>query len=174
MLLAAATAAVFLFPMCREDAHDGWTPVVEQLRAAGLQTVVVDEKKDAEAALAELPADVPFAVAGSSCGVFKALNLASRHPQRARAAVALAGPHTAKQLDFVHATPSLAVFSGASDDETPAVEWARALNAASQNKASRLVVIPGEGHGTDLFGTHPDLAKNVATWLVAQLKGNAQ
>ena len=84
--------------------------------------------------------------------------------------VALSGPHTQEQMDYVQTTPALAVFSGASVTEPPSPEWARALEEGSAHPASRAVILEQRAHGTDLFGVHPTLATDIADWLVTQLK----
>jgi dienelactone hydrolase len=182
---------VLFFPMCRSDAVDGWMPLAEHLRAAGISSVTViyrgygkpaertpegDQRPhDADAALAYLRsrvgANASLAVAGSSCGVAMSLMAASKHPEGIRAAVALSGPHQKSQLEFVRNTPALAVFSGASASETPAIVWARALKDASANPASRVIIPDGDAHGTDMFASKPEIAREIAAWLAAQLKG---
>ena len=111
---------VLFFPMCRADAVDGWAPVAERLFAARVSSLTItyrgygestsagsgDQRApDADAALAYLRsrtgASAALAVAGSSCGVYLSLMTASRHPEGMRALVALTGPHTASQVDYV-------------------------------------------------------------------------
>jgi alpha-beta hydrolase superfamily lysophospholipase len=181
-----------LFPICRADAVDGWRPVAERLREAGVSSLTIvyrgyaeaagqgpspvgDQRvPDTDAAFAYLRSRIgpaaPVGVTGSSCGVNLAFLTASRHPADVRAVVALAGPHTDAQLEHVRQTPQLAVFSGASRAETPAVEWATALQKASANGASRLDIIDGNAHGTDNFTGHPGVAQEIAEWLVSRLK----
>jgi hypothetical protein len=112
------------------------------------------------------------ATAGASCGVSLALGSASAHPPRVRAVVALSGPHTSDQLEHVRKTPALAVFSGASEGEPPSPAWARALKDASAHPASRVTIVAGRVHGTDMFQREPAVAREIAAWLVARLKGN--
>jgi dienelactone hydrolase len=185
------TPGVLFFPMCRADAMDGWAPVAERLRAAGISSLTVaprgfggsmagtydrgrDQRaNDADTALAQLRRrigdDAPVAVAGSSCGVWSAMSTASRH-RDVRAVVAFTGPHTDEQLEYVRKAPDLAVFSGAAELDTPAPDWARALKQASANSGSQLELVPGKAHGTDNFATNEALARRVAEWLAAQLK----
>jgi predicted alpha/beta hydrolase len=184
------TPGVVFFPMCSQGAADGWVPVAERLRRAGVSSLVVtyrgapgntrgsatgDQRAaDAEAHVAFLRAKIgreaPMAYAGSSCGVYHAMQAAAATGPSARAAVLLSGPHTAQQLAYVRATPSLAVFSGASAGEPPSPEWARELKVASGHPASRVAILEKRAHGTALFELYPELAADIADWLVAQLR----
>ena len=105
---------VLFFPMCSAGAGEGWAPVAERLRAAGVSSLIASYRgtsgnttgngtgaqrgPDADAALAYLRsrigADVPVGFAGSSCGVSIALRTAAAHPAGTRALVVLSGPHT--------------------------------------------------------------------------------
>ena len=187
------SAGVLFFPMCREDAADGWMPVAERLRTAGVSSLITSYRgtqgnttgretgdqrgPDADASLAQLRSriggDAPVAFAGSSCGVFIALRTAAAHAASTRAVVALSGPHTTAQLEYVRTTPSLAVFSGASIGEPPSPDWARALKQASGHPTSRVEILEPHEHGTDLFRVQPALVDEIANWLAAQLKGSA-
>jgi dienelactone hydrolase len=180
---------VLFFPMCRADAMDGWAPVAERLLAARVSSLTItyrgygestsagsgDQRAaDADAALAYLRsrtgATTGVGVAGSSCGVYLSLMTAARHPEGMRALVALTGPHTASQVEHVRTTPGLAVFSGAAALDGPAPGWARELNQASPNAASRLALPDLNAHGTDIFHANPALAHEIADWLAERLK----
>ena len=181
---------VVFFPMCSEGAADGWVPVAERLHHAGISSLVVtyrgapgnttgsatgDQRAaDADAQVSYLRGriggDTPLGFAGSSCGVSHALRTAAANGTLARAVVVLSGPHTAQQLAYVRATPSLAVFSGASAGEPPSPDWARELRAASGHPASRVTILDRRAHGTALFQFYPKLAPDVADWLAAQLR----
>lgn len=187
------TPGVLFFPMCSVGADDGWVPVAERLRTAGVSSLVASYRgspgntssngtgdqrgPDADAALSFLQSriggDAPVAFAGSSCGVFVALQTAVAHAAGTRAVVVLSGPYTDGQLDYVRRTPALAVFSGASAGEPPSPDWARGLKEASTNPASRVAILEQRAHGTDLFKVHPTFADDVSDWLVAQLQGQA-
>jgi alpha/beta superfamily hydrolase len=184
------TPGVLFFPMCSAGANDGWVPIAERLRSAGVSSLVTSYRgspgnttgngtgdqrgPDADAALSYLRSRIgdgaALAFAGSSCGVSIALRTAEAHAAATRAVVVLSGPHTDAQLDYVRRTPALAVFSGASAAEPPSPDWARALKEASANAASRVAIIDQHAHGTDLFRVNNTLADDIATWLVAQLK----
>jgi hypothetical protein len=185
----AGAPGMLFFHMCREEAVEGWRPIAERLHKAGVSSLLFTSRgfggtsgtsqgdqraNDAEAAFAYLRtrvgADAPIGVAGSSCGVYSAMQIASRHAAGVRAAVALAGPHTAPHQEYVRTTPRLAVFSGSSTGETPAVEWANALKAASPHAASRVAIAAGSAHGTDIFPGDAAFAQDLAAWLIAQLK----
>ena len=172
---------VLLFPMCSENALEGWTPVAERLRSAGVSSLLItypsamyDEPADADAALAYLRSRVgttaAVAVAGSSCGVHFALRTVERNPKLIRAAVAFAGPHQKSQLEFIRNTPDIAVLSGSAQLNTPAPDWARELNQSSRHKNSRVLLPSGKAHGTDVFAEQPNVAVEIADWLVTQLK----
>ncbi len=184
------TPGVLFFPMCSAGADNGWFPVAERLRGAGVSSLIASYRRtpgtptgrgtgdqrgpDADAVLSYLRSqigiDAPVAFAGSSCGVSIALRTAAAHAAGTRAVVVLSGPHTGGQLDYVRRTPALAVFSGASAGEPPSPDWARALKEASANPASRVVILEQHAHGTDLFRVNDALADDIATWLAAQLK----
>lgn len=187
------TPAVLFFPMCRADAADGWAPVAEALRRAGVSSLITSYRNmrgntpgtatgdtrvaDAGSALAVLRSRVgagaPVAFAGSSCGVAIALGAAAAHPAGTRAVVAFSGPYGRSHIDHVRATPGLAVFSGASSAEPPSPEWARALQQASANPDSRVVIVEQGAHGTDQFRRDPALAQDIAAWLAARLTAAA-
>jgi len=186
----AGAPGVLFFPMCRPDAMEGWTSVARRLQAEGVSSLAIaypgygestrptasgDQRGiDADAALRYLQKRIggtaAVGVAGSSCGVQYALITAMRHPDLVRAAVALTGPLTNALLEHVRNTSRLAVFSGASEDENPAPEWARALRSASSNSSSHIALVKGKAHGTDIFVEQPALGLEIADWLAARLK----
>ena len=177
---------VLLFPMCSGSGVDGWTPVAERLRAAGVSSLMVAEpgfgpngarQERANAAMAFLRSrageTAPVGVTGGSCGVALALGTAVLHPGTVRGVAVLSGPHTDDQLEFIRKTPGLAVFSGASEGEPPSPEWARALKQASANPESRVKIWTPQSHGTDYFAVNPAFAGEIADWLARQLTGGA-
>ena len=171
---------VLLFPMCSPTGADGWRPVADRLRAAGISSLMVAEpgfdarQARADAALAYLRSRIgesaPVALTGGSCGVALALSTASRHPEQLRAVAVLSGPYDDEHLEYVRKTPKLAVFSGASAGEAPSPEWARALKQASAHPASRVEIWTPQAHGTDYFAMNPSFAEQVAGWLTERLK----
>ncbi len=171
---------VLLFPMCSDSGEHGWAPVAEQLHKAGVSSLMVEEagytdrEARGDAALAFLRsrvgANTPVALTGGSCGVSLAAGTASRNSAHVRALVLLSGPHTADHIAFVSRTPSLAVFSGASDGEPPSPEWARELRKASAHPDSHVEIWTVTSHGTDYFIENPAFAAQISDWLVKRLK----
>jgi len=180
---------VLFFPMCREDAGNGWEPVAARLQAVGISTLTVAARGfgeavgpaptgdprtvDADGAFdylrSRLGPRAAIAVAGSSCGVYLSLLTASRHADAVRAAVALTGPYPEELLEHVRRTPRLAVFAGAAAVDGPAPGWARDLKAASANAASQVTIADGNAHGTDIFAGNPGYAAGIAAWLADRL-----
>ena len=179
---------VLFFPMCRQDAMDGWLPIAERLLGAGVSSLLVTYREygasratvagdlrtnDADDALAYLRSRIgqraDVAVAGSSCGVYHALSAAARHPEQVRAVIALTGPHTRPHVEFLSARTDIAVFSGAALEDVPAPDWARELKAASANQRSATAFANGKAHGTDIFRDDPAYAAELATWIAKQL-----
>jgi dienelactone hydrolase len=180
--------SVLFFPMCREDAMDGWLPIAERLLNSGVSSLLVTYREygtsgarvagdqrtnDADGALAYLRSRIgesaDVAVAGSSCGVHHALSAAARHPEQVRAVVALTGPHTRAHVAFLSARADIAVFSGAALEDVPAPDWARELKAASASQMSAMAFANGKAHGTDIFRDDPTYATELATWLAKRL-----
>ena len=179
---------MFFFPMCRQDAMDGWLPITERLLNSGVSSLLVTYREygasgtrvagdqrtnDADGALAYLRSRIgesaDVAVAGSSCGVYHALSAAARHPEQVRAVVALTGPHTRAHVAFLSARADIAVFSGAALEDVPASDWARELKAASGRPMSAMAFKNGKADGTDIFRSDPTYATELATWLAKRL-----
>jgi hypothetical protein len=181
---------VLLFSMCQRGAIDGWTPLVDRLAANGISSLTVTSPNvrplaagpsgetntrasDGDVLLATLaarlaPAPV-LAVGGGSCGVHLALLAATRHAASVRAAVVLSGPYDDALRQRVSELPGLAMFSGASRSEGPAIGWAEGLRAASRHPDSRVLIREGSAHGTDMFADDPALAAEVARWIAERL-----
>jgi hypothetical protein len=170
--------------MCSPSGVDGWRPVAERLQAEGVSSLMVAEpgygpngarESRADAALAYLRSRLgeraPIALTGGSCGVALALSTASRHP--VGAVVLVSGPYDDKYLEYVRKTPTLAVFSGASEGEPPSPDWARALKQASAHPASRVEIWTPHAHGTDYFAVNPAFAGQIADWLVERLRARS-
>jgi alpha/beta superfamily hydrolase len=109
------------------------------------------------------------AVGGASCGVPQASNLAMRQ-HRIRALLVLSGPATDDAKKYVSATPGLAVFGAAAEQDAGAVEGVKDLVSASKNAASTLRLYPGADHGNELFIAHKDLQLLLVSWLKTQLQ----
>lgn len=104
--------------------------------------------------------------AGGSCGVNQAVRLARRH-REVRSLVLLAGPLDPEGIAFITETPWLPIFAAAAaddqfDDSAPAaMRWIIAL---SGNPRSRFSGFKDGKHGTEIFGPHPELPKQIVAW----------
>jgi hypothetical protein len=189
---ANAPAAV-LFPMCLQRPAETWAPVAVQLQQRGIsslvitypgwpgnspwpgpqpppnpQTVYWDEQfgQVVEASVAFVSARTHgrLAAGGSSCGVDRALTALVRHAQGIAGIVAFAGEASPAQLAAVRAqrTPVLAITTR---QDSPGPAPHQTLFDASGHPASRLMLLDGSGHGTDVFKTRPELAADIAQWI---------
>jgi dienelactone hydrolase len=108
---------------------------------------------------------------GGSCGVTHAVNVARRHPE-VNSLVLLAGPTDAGGRRFLLENPWLPVFaSAAADDQFGAgvikeMEWLSKLNG---NPRNTFVGFKDGKHGTEIFGPHPELPKQIVAWYVDTL-----
>jgi dienelactone hydrolase len=105
-------------------------------------------------------------VAGGSCGVNQAVRVARRHPE-VRSLALLAGPLDLEGLAFVTENSWLPIFAAAAaddqyDDDAPGLmRWLLALSGNPRNKFSGF----RDGkHGTEIFGAHPELPKQIVAW----------
>ena len=112
--------------------------------------------------------------AGGSCGVAHAVRLARRHPE-VRSLVLLAGPLDPDGLTFITGTPWLPIFAAAAADDqydadAPAqMRWILAMSGNPRNKFSGF----RDGkHGTEIFGPHPELPKQIVAWYADTLVKN--
>jgi dienelactone hydrolase len=115
-------------------------------------------------------------VAGGSCGVNYAVKLASRHPE-VRSLVLLAGGPDAAGLQYLEEHPAVPVFSAAAADDQydrDAPALMRWLADLSGNPRNRFVGFKDGRHGTEIFGPHPELPRQIVAWFVDTLiKGPA-
>jgi len=121
-------------------------------------------------------------------GVDDAVQTARRHPEHVKSLVLLSGETPLPGMRFMRqATQLPGLFVVADDDEYPPTQEAMVwLYLSSSNPGSRLVRYPGErppwlgfedvrgvpatgSHGTDMFGTHPDLPGMIVNWYVTTL-----
>jgi dienelactone hydrolase len=143
------------------------------------QQKVITEKwpGDADAALAWIGAQPGvdkgrIGAAGGSCGVNQAIQLARRHPGAARALVLLAGGTNRAGVQFLVANPWLPVFAAAAaddqyDGDAPrTMKWFTDLTG---NPRNRFVGFPDGRHGTEIFGPHPELPRQIVEWAVDTL-----
>ncbi len=112
--------------------------------------------------------------AGGSCGVAQAVRLARRHPE-VRSLALLAGPLDLDGVTFLTETPWLPIFAAAAaddqfDDDAPAtMRWILAMSGNPRNKFSGF----RDGkHGTEIFGPHPELPKQMVAWYLDTLVKN--
>jgi pimeloyl-ACP methyl ester carboxylesterase len=105
-------------------------------------------------------------VAGGSCGVTQAVGLARRHAD-IRSVVLLAGPLDPPGLEFIQQNSWLPIFSAAAADDqydrdAPAtMRWITELGGNSRNRFSGF---KDGKHGTEIFGPHPELVKQIVEW----------
>ena len=178
---------VLFFPMCREDAMDGWLPIAERLLNPGVSSLLVTYREygtsgarvagdqranDADGALAYLRSRIgesaDVAVAGSSCGVYHALSAAARHPEQVRAVVALTGPHTRAHVAFLSARADIAVFSGPPSKTCRHPTGARAEGGIHQSDVGNgILERQGSRHGH--FPERSTYATELASWLANRL-----
>jgi dienelactone hydrolase len=143
------------------------------------QQRVVNEKwpGDVDAALAWLGAQPGvdksrLGAAGGSCGANQAVQVARRHPEAARALVLLAGGTNGAGVQFLRSNPWLPVFAAAAADDqyggdfVPMMKW---LTELSGNPRNRFVGFADGRHGTEIFGPHPELPRQIVEWSVDTL-----
>jgi dienelactone hydrolase len=110
-----------------------------------------------------------LAAVGGSCGVSLAIDFAARHATHVKGIVILSGPSDSTQRAFVARTPSLGVLGAASVEEGAAVGYIEPVVKASPNKVSRMVVLHGAGHGTEILKGSAEFAATALDWLGTQL-----
>ena len=98
-----------------------------------------------------------------------ALDFASRHAGQVKAIVILSGPSDAVQRTFIERAPGIAVFGAASVGEGAAVGYIEPVVKASTNTASKLVVLEGASHGTEILNERPQFEATVLEWLSGRL-----
>jgi pimeloyl-ACP methyl ester carboxylesterase len=105
-------------------------------------------------------------VGGGSCGVTQAVRVAQRHPE-IRSLVLLAGPLDSPGLKFLERSTWMPLFaSAAADDQYDAnapevMQW---ILAVSGNPRNRFSGFKDGKHGTEIFGPHPELPKQIVAW----------
>ena len=131
---------------------------------------------DIDAALAYLVAQpgvdkARIGAAGGSCGVNQAVRLAERHPE-VKSLVLLAGGTDPAGHRFLQETPSLPIFASAAaadqfDADAPrSMQWLLDLSGNPRNRFSGFA----DGrHGTEIFGPHPELPRQIVAWYVETL-----
>jgi pimeloyl-ACP methyl ester carboxylesterase len=108
---------------------------------------------------------------GGSCGVNNAVKLASRHPE-VRSLVLLAGATDPDGLRFLQQNAWMPLFTAAAaDDEydNQAPEMMRWFAEFTGNVQNKFVGFQNGRHGTEIFGPHPELPKQIVAWYVDTL-----
>jgi dienelactone hydrolase len=109
---------------------------------------------------------------GGSCGVNNVVKLASRHPE-IRSLVLLAGPIDPAALTYLQQNAWIPLFtSAAADDEYMSdapqlMQWFAELDGNPRNK---FVGFKDGRHGTEIFGPHPELPKQIVAFYVDTLE----
>ena len=112
-----------------------------------------------------------IALGGGSCGVTNAIKLAESHPD-VKALVLLSGETDAAGISFIADRPAMPVFTaGAADDEYSPVtlqvmQW---ISEISGSPRTKFVGFKDGGHGTEIFGPHPELVHQIVGFLVDSL-----
>jgi len=113
-------------------------------------------------------------VAGGSCGVAHAVNVARRHPE-VRSLALLAGQLDLDGLTYLTQTPWLPIFAAAAADDhydRSAPEVMQWILAISGNPRNRFSGFRDGKHGTEIFGPHPELIKQMVAWYADTLVKN--
>ena len=108
---------------------------------------------------------------GGSCGVNNAVKLASRHPE-VRSLVLLAGGADLGALKYLEDNPWLPIFTAAADDDQYGghfPELMRWFVEFTGNPRNRFTGFQDGRHGTEIFGPHPELVRQITTWFVDTL-----
>jgi pimeloyl-ACP methyl ester carboxylesterase len=136
-----------------------WLPFARRLAAAGMRVLAFDFPSTSDldryvvAAVAELRRQGAhsIALAGASMGGTAVLVAASHASSISRVA-SLSGPRIFEDLDAGHAVPRVRVptLFVAGMEDSPYVDDARAMHRAATID-TRLLVVPGSDHGTDLL-----------------------
>jgi len=108
---------------------------------------------------------------GASCGVNNAVQLARRHPE-VRSLVLLAGapdtdPANAEGLNYLLTHAWLPMFTAAAADDQydpHFPEMMRWLAEITGNPRNKFVGFKDGRHGTEIFGPHPELPRQIAAW----------
>jgi pimeloyl-ACP methyl ester carboxylesterase len=196
--------AVMLLHMCNTDRRS-WSWVAEQLSAAGISALTMDNRGFGESGgpraenaspevqqqvAAKWPSDFDTEFAwllkqpnvdknrigagGGSCGVNNAVKLASRHPE-IRSLVLLAGGTDSLGINYLRNNAWIPLFTAAAADdeydrEAPQLmQWFAELTGNPRNK---FVGFENGRHGTEIFGVHPELPKQIVAFYRETLQKN--
>jgi uncharacterized protein len=112
-------------------------------------------------------------VVGGSCGVALALDFAASHADQVKGIVILSGPSDSAHRAFIARTASIGVLGAASVEEGAAVGYIQPVVQASPNRASRMVVLKGAGHGTEIFKGSASFEATALAWLARRLDAHS-
>ena len=112
-----------------------------------------------------------IAAGGGSCGVGNAVGLAERHPEIKSLAM-LAGPTDVAGMNFIAHRPEMPIFTAAAADDqfNPAtIDIMRWYSEISGNPRSKFSGFKNGKHGTEIFGPHPELVKQIVDFYIDTL-----
>jgi pimeloyl-ACP methyl ester carboxylesterase len=112
---------------------------------------------------------VRIGVAGASCGVNQAIQVALRHPEVA-SLVLLSGVTDERGRQFLRRTDRLPLLASASDNDGDAVSALRWVAGFSHNPANRFVEYKAAGHGTEMFSVEKGLQPLIVEWFERTLR----
>lgn len=188
---------ILLLHQCNMDRH-AWDRLAPDLARAGFNVLTVDYRGYGQSGgqrfktFAQMrpimrdkwPGDVDAAYAflvkqpgvdsrvmgagGASCGVTESADLAVRHHE-IKALMLLSGRVSAKARTYIGATPGLAIFGAASQDDTGPANGIQEAVEASANAHKMLNIYPGKLHGVPMFGRNPGLEPMIVAWFKARL-----
>ena len=113
-------------------------------------------------------------VGGASCGAMLTSDLAMRQ-SGITTLMLLSGPPGEAAAAHIMATPGLAVFGAAAEDDSILAGVADNIKKAvdgSKNPHSMAKVVTGTEHGLPMFDKHPSLEPELVSWLKTQLLSN--
>ena len=187
---AARGPGILLVHQCNMDRR-AWAPLATALAAAGIHVVAPDLRGFGEnkaPGQTRVPADrwgadldvwfgelqqlpnvdtTRLAAGGASCGVVESTLLATRQ-HGIRALVELSGRTNLDGIAYITATPSLAIFGVAAEQDDP--DGIRELVAASKHPAATAKVYAGSEHGVALLNAHTELTPAIVKWLKGVLQ----
>ncbi|HWZ85461.1 MAG TPA: alpha/beta fold hydrolase [Thermoanaerobaculia bacterium] len=194
---------VLLLHQCNKD-QSSWSALAEKLARAGFHVLTLDYRGygkssgkrhvdlpademvrlttdvwpgDVDAAFAYLRAQPGvqqvYGAGGASCGVNQSIQLSHRHPE-VKSLVLLSGNTDRAGRQDLASKSSPPLMIAASDDDGAVVEMMAWIDAASGNPTNRFVEYETGGHGTVLFGPHPELPGEIVAWYEATLSGRGK
>ncbi len=101
-------------------------------------------------------------VAGASCGVFMASEMARTFPERIKAAALLSGPADDLHMKF-YKKSDIPILTGVSSEDW-SVDKMKEIVIASNNSQSEYVLYKEAGHGTDMFKNSDTLEPKIISW----------